>query len=210
MNLHSQLRLTSQGDIMNNNRLRVIEGYEMVGKTSFIETYLKDHSKYRPSYEDLGLSNYIPANSRSLLGITILDFLSQNPTLVQSADLAFDRGILTGLQYYDMYPLNGSSINIYLDSFIEMYRKFNASIIYLKHTSKKHALDMFNSSQSRKTNDSAFDPETFEEYWNNYQQFYSKSKLLLNKLESKGIPYIELSSSDVHDVEYVTSVLNSF
>lgn len=188
-------------------RLYVCEGYEIVGKSSFIEKYLSHAIKYRPSYEDLNLKDYIPGNSRSLLGVTVLDFLSQNPMLVNQ-DIVFDRGILSGLIYARMYPQNGYDIKNDISKFTKLYSEMGAVLIYLHHEDKELARQMFESSQTRETNDSTFDPATFEEYWEKYQQMHEWSVELINHyFMPAGIKCIFFTPSD--NEEYIKSKLSS-
>lgn len=192
------------------NNVFVVEGYEMVGKSEFISSYLDEALTYRPSYEDINLNNYVPGNSRSLLGLTVMDFLSQNPEIFKR-DLVLDRGLLSGILYAQLYPENGTSIEEEMNNFVELYRKMNSKIIYLYHDNKDLAYQMFESSKTRATNDSAFDPNTFEEYWDTYVNADKLSRKYLDKyFVPEGVNYLEVPVSKSRDKYYVVNKLLKF
>ncbi|AMM44932.1 hypothetical protein SP15_134 [Bacillus phage SP-15] len=189
-------------------RLYVLEGYEMVGKTEFIDSYLQHAFKFRPSYEDLNLREFIPGNSRSLLGVTVLDFLSQNPVLI-NRDMVFDRGLLSGLLYAKLYPQNGTNIEQDIDRFLGMYRMMDTKVVYLYHTDKEYARDMFESSKSRTTNDASFDPPTFDKYWDEFSRTHEWAIEILEKyFASSGVSYTMIPTIQARDEQYVKTKLD--
>ena len=78
----------------------VVEGYDGVGKTTFIRGLLPQINgiMYRPDYYYWESLNF-PKKYRSFIGASILDFLSSVPKNPGDPPIIFDRGVLSGMVY---------------------------------------------------------------------------------------------------------------
>ncbi|PJZ19743.1 hypothetical protein CEW46_21425 [Bacillus cereus] len=168
----------------------VMEGYECTTKSSTIKKYFdgRDDMTYRPDYEGLNLDNYIPRNSRSLLGFEVLKFLKTNPVFFDYNRLAIDRGLISGLVYYEMYPLNGNSIEPIAAKLFELYKELHVKIVYHYHDDIEVAKKIFNNSLSREDGGDIYDDTEFAHYWIKYQTADKHFRAIMEKYELDVIP----------------------
>lgn len=149
----------------------VVEGYEMTGKSTFIKKYLSDYAVYRPNYEGYDFDKYIPRNSRSLLGIELLNFIRNNPGVINKG-VVLDRSLPSGIVYSKLYPFNGTPIDKKdIEKLVEIYKDVNAKIIYLYHPDSEYARKMYEASLKDSDHSDIYDKfESFGMYWGKYRE----------------------------------------
>lgn len=149
--------------------MKLIEGFDMVGKTTFMKILLPDHKIYHCRH-DLSDST-IGRNNSWALGYGIIDFLDQ--TDGYDSKVIIDRGVMSSYVYEDIY--NFRSLN---PKIMEWYRNCESFInkidhIYIRHQSRDTAQTIYESSQSREINPNILSAlydrfDSFDDYWETY------------------------------------------
>lgn len=150
----------------------IVEGFDILGKTTFIDTVMKSYSKYTASHDVT--DSTIGRNNSWAIGYSILDFLSQVPV---SSKVIIDRGIFSSIVYACLYepyiPISEEVIKWYLNS-----EFFNSKVghIYLTHRDKNTARRIYEIAQKRVRSTNAITDKydsfsDFEHYWETYLKF---------------------------------------
>lgn len=149
----------------------IVEGYECVGKSYFIDILKKEgYPTYRPSYEK-GMDNIIERSQRALPGIIAVDAHIQNT--LRTKPLILDRGLPSGLVYGQL--LQGKTYRDYTDM-VNLFKNTcgKVLVIYKYHSTREDAKIIHESAiKSREALD-IYDTKEFEEYYNKYLSFEDK------------------------------------
>ena len=164
-----------------NKDIYIIEGFDMVGKSTFIEKYMDKFNLYYPTH-DL-TDKTIGRNNSWVIGYSVIDYLKQ---LSERPRTVISRGVMSGQVYSRIYG------NKFLDNCIIDYFKndefFCKEIghIYLRHRDVESAKKMFEASKSREKNSNEVSAKldnfrTFDYYWT----YYTNADLIFNDMYSK-------------------------
>ena len=152
------------------NDIVVVEGFDMVGKTHFMNTYseFNNYSYYHPNYYTV--DKVLGRDNAWTIGYGIFDMLSSLPAS-RLPSLLIDRGVLSSYVYGKMFntELPEEVIMYYKDS--NFYHELVDNII-VRHSSKKSASKLYDLSKSRIVDNdisSKYDTySSFEDYYSNY------------------------------------------
>lgn len=156
----------------------MIEGFDMVGKTTFLNRYLSDHQIYHCNH-DL-TDDTIGRENSWTIGYGVIDFLEQVDT--KPCHLVIDRGVFSSYVYSRIYQ------NRQLDKkVLDWYKNnnfFKSSVghIYLKHHDSSTAEKIFDFAQNREKNPNKLS-DKYDQFksFNDYWIFYSNADLLFKE-----------------------------
>lgn len=156
----------------------VIEGMDMVGKSTFVEKNFPTYNVYECRHQLT--DDTVGRNNSWTIGYGVIDYLEQLMTSPDSPNLmnlltVINRGVFSSYVYGRLYN------NIVLDpEIIEWYKnndffKNTVDHIYVKHHNLETAQIIFDKSQERQQADNPlsrkFDKfNTFSDYWIRYNQ----------------------------------------
>lgn len=156
------------------SKLTIIEGFEMVGKSTFALKCIENPLIYHPDHV---LTDATIGRSQSwVIGQSIIDFLSCG--LLDSLEstgtnVVIDRGICSSFVYGILHShelIDSKVIDWYKNN---KFFKDKVSILYFHHECKESARKLFEESKKRKKNpnklSAAYDEfSDFENYWRMY------------------------------------------
>lgn len=172
----------------------VLEGYEMTGKTYYIEQLQKKiHNciSYMPNWNVIN-DKILSRGNRYAVGLSVIDFFSRL-NLVNSK-LILDRWVASSYAYKKFY--NQSSDFSNLDDLVESVNKSlqDKKILFIHkcHKDIDMAKKMYNLSVVDANHSDLYDKfENFDSYYDNYlefeklfNEFYDKSKFEVIKVNS--------------------------
>lgn len=193
-------------DILKDKNLCIIEGFDMVGKTTFIKNFMSDFKYYHPNHDITDCT--VGRDHSWTIGYGIIDFFSQVGT--DNIKAVIDRGIASGYVYRRLY--HGIDV---LDPIMDVvewysYSDFFKSLchIHICHYNKDTAREIYEKSQSREANPNAVSAAldkfyNFEAYWDYYckaEKFYD---IVYEMLKIKPIRVASLPSNDDEGVRVV-------
>lgn len=160
----------------------IIDGFDMVGKTSYIKSNLKGAKYWHPTH-DLTDSTIGRVSSWSL-GYGVLDFLSQTSL---DQDIVIDRGVASSYVYNLLYihkKLPKEVIQYYRD-----WKWFHKEVkyIHIRHSSENSARKIFSRGQTRGTAQNELSAKydrfrNFDQYWDRYleaEKLFTEAYFLL-------------------------------
>lgn len=149
--------------------MKLVEGFDMVGKTTFMKTLFPEYKIYHCRH-DLSDAT-IGRNNSWALGYGIIDYLDQ--TDGWDSKTIIDRGVMSSYVYEDIYNFRSLDSKI-----IEWYKNCESFIskvdhVYICHKSKETARIIYKKSQSREVNPNTISAlydkfNSFEDYWKTY------------------------------------------
>lgn len=168
--------------------LRIIEGYEMTGKSTLIRK-LKEKSKDLICWSDIAKSFGINSSKGShgvgytgswIIGATVAHLGALG---VDISKVILDRGILSSMVYGKLMDgFDGS----HLERYLEDLDKIGAEIVYVSHSNKETAKLFFDNAQrDRNGQVDEYDPTNFEDYWEEYQKFDREYLSCLSEIITK-------------------------
>lgn len=195
---NNSIKYLKNFDDLLNYKVIIIEGYEMVGKSTFIESlpvvfgsdYTNNHVKiYRPSYESIKYDEVIGKGNRVVLGMSVLDYFYSNSDYMDT--LIMDRGIVSSIVYRDMYNQDSGLTDDVVDNYIDFISKVSPVIVYINHLNDATAKYKYDKSvEEREVIDQYDKFNTFEEYYESYKSFDNKFKEVISRLSNKIPSYI--------------------
>lgn len=169
-------------------RLCIIDGFDMVGKTTFIKNFMYDFKYYHPNHDITDL--VVGRDNSWTIGYGIIDFFSQ--VGIDNIKAVIDRGPASGYVYKMIYSTTVRITDPIFDV-MSMYRDmefFATGIthIHVCHSSKESAREIYELSQSREVNPNAISAKldqfsNFEDYWSTYckaQKLYHRAYDILD------------------------------
>lgn len=151
----------------------LVEGFDIVGKTSFINKQLVNelgYTTYHTTHDTI--DKVVGSDHRWVTGYGIIDMISQIYN-THKLNLAIDRGVFSSYVYNKLYgnDLSSDVINYYINN--EFFHSCNISHIYVQPNDKSTSEYLFNLSKSRPENDNEISRKydqfsTFDDYWSMY------------------------------------------
>ena len=151
--------------------LYVVEGMDMVGKSTFMKTCMPNHRIYHARH-DLTDST-VGRNNSWTIGYGIIDFAEQmhfDDQLIYGNKYVIDRGVFSSYVYSRLYSQKEIDPKI-----VEWYRnneffKNKVGHVYIKHRNPDTAKIIFDASQSREKNPNVISNKydqfnSFDDYW---------------------------------------------
>lgn len=167
----STLYDTSNNEIVD-KKVFIVEGFDMVGKTTAIKNFLPDYDTYFANHD---LTDKVVGRDKSwVIGYGVLDLLSQ----IHSRDikLVINRGVASSYVYSILYD-DQSSLD---ERVLQWYRHNDFFVnqvghIYVSHFNEVSARQIYENSLHRETNPNELSAKydrfnSFEEYWELYQE----------------------------------------
>lgn len=155
------------------NDIRIVEGFEKVGKTSFARHVCEEIGGriWHPTH-DL-IDQTIGRQDSWTLGYAVLDYIIQIP---QEYPVIIDRHVVSSYvytYYYNKKILDPKIADFYKNN---AFYKECVTHYHVQHRDKSTAEEIFNSSKSREANPNRLSAQydkfsTFEDYWNQYKLF---------------------------------------
>ena len=161
-----------------NKNIYVVEGFDMVGKTSFIKKYMSRYNYYRPTYEMYDIS--VGRKDSWLASCTVIDYLKN---MEKPTKTVIDRGLFSGQVYSRIYN------NKFLDNkILDFFKKDNyfckeVGHVYLRHRDVNTAREIFESAKKREVENNEITKSldnfrTFDYYWT----YYTNADLMFNDM----------------------------
>lgn len=172
---------------MQTHKVIIVEGFEMVGKTSYAKSlYSPDGTRPIIYHADHDLTDKtIGRNNSWAIGYGIFDLLSHSDI---KETIIIDRHVASSYVYPKLYGLN-SELNPEIVEYYKNSEFFHKSVthIHIQHESKEEALKIFEKSKTREKNanelSNKYDQfDNFEEYWGRYskaQEYFLEAYLKL-------------------------------
>lgn len=164
-----------------------VEGFDCVGKTTFIEKYLKPRLPYHAliqinSASSPDLFGFIPFRYRYLLGSFFNYMIFESIFDINKYPVIMDRGLVGSMVYNKVYNqkldyLDRVAPNVYTN----IYKNLNILVIYLYHTDYTKASQMYS---SKVTLDEYDEFESIEAYWSTYSQAHGVYLKYLSNLDN--------------------------
>lgn len=176
----------------------VVEGFDMVGKTTYIHDILMKQYKekgyqcmyYHPDYD---FYNQVDPSRDSmyLVGYGIFDFIESNLDTLKSLNLSIiiDRGVLSSIVYSD--NMSDEFKNVLLQSYNKLQSIKNYTTLHYVSTTKDNAEHLYHKSQLRSDNELLDRYENFESYYNKYLKYHNKYCRLLTSINYKDICLVD-------------------
>lgn len=151
-------------------RIYILEGMDMVGKTTFAKTSMPGYRIYHADH-DL-VDRAAGRNYSWIIGYGVLDFLRQTGPL--SEKIVIDRGVFSSYVYPKLYE-EPEVLSQSVTTWYENDEFFNEEVghIYVCHSSEESARQIYEESRHRPENpnvlSAAYDTfESFDQYWSTY------------------------------------------
>lgn len=159
----------------------VVEGFDRVGKTSFMKKELPDFYIYHATH-DL-TDQTVGRNNSWVIGYGVMDFLQQVHEL---QEIVIDRGVFSSYVYQRLYGPKGVLDPRVLD-YYKNNKFFHEDVghIYVRHHDVDSAREIYIKSQSREKNPNQLSNKydqfnTFDDYW----KLYSMADALFSEVYS--------------------------
>lgn len=174
-------------------KLVLVEGFDMVGKSTLIKELYPNHSKYHATHD---LTDETVGRDNSwTIGYGVVDMLSQMYSN-GIPNLVIDRGVISSYVYT---KLSGKEFDSKIMEYYKNNKFFKENIrhILVVHQDKVSAKLIYDRSQSRTLNPNKISAEldkfdTFGEYWKQYEKAMN---LFIEAYSILGIsPEIRISS----------------
>lgn len=179
---------------LHKNKIVIVEGFDMVGKTSAVERFFSDYETYFATHDLTDVT--IGRDNSWTIGYGVVDLLSQMKTLPK---LVINRGVVSSAVYSDLYGTVPSTK--VLEKVLDWYacnEFFAKSIthIYVSHFDYHSAKVLFENSQKRQTNPNELSAKldkfkSFDAYWNTYnkadelfRQYYRRLGIVPQTIET--------------------------
>lgn len=168
--------------------LRIIEGYEMTGKSTMIRE-LQSMIPKLICWTDIAKGFGITSSKGDygvgytgswIVGATVAHLGSLG---VDVSNVILDRGIVSSMVYGRLKDnFDGEHLERYLDDLNDI----GAEIVYLYHKDLDSARKIFESAQKdRKGEVDEYDPKNFDDYWTEYKKFDIEYMRCLYEIENK-------------------------
>lgn len=168
--------------------LRIIEGYEMTGKSTLIRK-LKEKNKDLICWSDISKGFGINSSKGThgvgytgswIIGATVAHLGALG---VDVSKVILDRGILSSMVYGKLMDgFDGS----HLERYLEDLNKIGAEIVYVSHSNQDSAKILFESAmRDRNGQVDEYDPTNFEDYWIEYEKFDREYLSCLSEISAK-------------------------
>lgn len=176
----STVDLLGLSSIINDYDILVVEGYDMVGKSTLISNLVSIMSTldfhrvrpvvvFRPDYDNLCYDDVIDKSNRLVIGLSVLDFIRSDKNYNKLT--IFDRGLPSGIVYSALYQDNKLN-KCMIDSYIDLYLNMKTCILYINHESKSSAMVKYNKSILDNNHEDDYDKfSSFDEYYSTYLKF---------------------------------------
>lgn len=172
--------------MLNLKKVVVVEGFDMVGKSTWVNEVLGTYQQYTPDH-DLTDSTVGRSNSWTI-GYGIFDLLSQ--VGYSGEGIVINRGVASSYVYPQIYNQNPLDLQV-----IEWYKgnkffKEETSVLYFFHESQESARVIYENSQKRQKNPNKLSDKMdqfkdFEDYWSTYTKAHRLFVEAFNKLGIK-------------------------
>lgn len=164
------------------NNVCIIEGFDIVGKTTYAKEYLSNYRLYE--YDHTIIDNTVGRSKAWMPGYSIIDFLSKTDN---KKKIVLNRGICSSIVYNKL-----SNMEEIPEDIIEYYKHSKyfhdkVDILYFYHKSKSSAELLYTSSLSREVNSNKINQSydrfnSFEDYWETYLKYESEFLCSFNLL----------------------------
>lgn len=147
----------------------IVEGFDCVGKDTYVAKTFRDMLVYRPDYNLF--DSFFTRNDAWVIGYSIFDYLSQTNT--SSDSIVLNRGIASSLVYAKLYNIDSQILKetnlLELLKWWKSNRVFkDSTIIHIYHSSKESAEILYNSMVSSRVMEDLDKFESFDDYWRMY------------------------------------------
>lgn len=159
------------------NPVYVVEGFDMVGKSFFMNYVMSDYKVYHATH-DL-TDETVGRHNSWTIGYGVMDFLSQVGT--DNLKVVIDRGVSSSFVYKRLYGMDAEVCfpgELTIDRVVDWYSKnefFKSGVnhIHVCHLRKASARQIFEKSKTREVNPNALSAQMdrfsdFDEYWKTY------------------------------------------
>lgn len=170
---------------MQTNKVIIVEGFEMVGKTSYAKTLAERTNNFIYHADHDLTDKTVGRNNSWTIGYGIFDLLSHIPT---EETIIIDRHVASSYVYQKLYGPEGELYSEVID-YYKNNKFFHDSVthIHVQHESKEEALKIFEKSKTRDKNSNELSNkydqfDNFEEYWSRYskaQEYFLEAYLKL-------------------------------
>lgn len=170
----------------------IVEGFEFVGKSTYIRKLVDSYNlsstscvDYRPNYEKVFTSGFLPTKYRGLLGLSQLEFLiklytSDSTLMKRDSVIVFDRGILSSIVYTSIKDKDESFSLLLADKFTEIMKMpiKNGNVeleFHLLSLDADTREERYESAMNDSNHYDEYDEfESFEDYSAQYHEFMRK------------------------------------
>lgn len=201
----------------------MVEGYEMVGKTTLVNKLSKEYN-IAPLIVDYNLFNrdVIHPNDRYILGLSSISTMMSHPRYRfhkykdKKEFILMDRSLPSNLVYNEIYKDEKSydRIELITESYIKLLKGKKILILHLQHTDKDIFELYYNNSKDRPTNDDYDKFIGVDESWIDYKKcnelFLSlyNSTLFYHIIQELECKVYKVNTSDIVTLDILQPYLN--
>lgn len=183
------------------SKLVIVEGFDLTGKSYFIEKFSKlyGYKLWEPKYSTEINNRVIPYDDRYSLGVGLIDLVESR---IVDSRVIVNRGLISGVVYNNMYH-QGISTMVNKEFYDYATSKYSnpdlIHTIYITHTDERDAEVLYNNSKKRSGNESYDRFDSFEEYMEFFRMFDQEFSLTLKSICNDN--YTVLSSLSLEEVK---------
>lgn len=162
----------------------IVEGFDNVGKTTFINNYMKvklpNYKFLQFDYHNTEELGEVPPKYRYLIGGTLNTLIKSRLINTSETPLVLDRWLVGSLAYNDLYKQGNTTLSTQVvNSLTSLYDELGILVLYMYHDSKETAKSMLSTHSVVEAYDQF---ESFEEYWDIYHKADILHRAYLHKL----------------------------
>lgn len=159
--------------------IRIIEGFDFVGKSAVIQNYCKDFAYYHADYSVF--DKYFNRDMAFMFGYGQFDLLSQVGKCIITMNIVMDRAVASSWVYSRLYNNQEELPDDLTEHYISLIDNFDEQVefVHVSHIDKDSAKRIYDNDTSH--NDILDQFYDFEEYW----AFYSEAEKLFDEFYIK-------------------------
>ena len=159
--------------------IRIIEGFDFVGKSAVIQNYCNGFAYYHADYSVF--DKYFNRDMAFMFGYGQFDLLSQVGKHIITTDIVMDRAVASSYVYSRLYINQEEVPNDLIEHYITLIDNFDERVefVHASHIDKDSAKRIYDNDKSH--NDILDQFCDFEDYWYHYiraeelyEEFYTK------------------------------------